>query len=89
MDKKMTFEVQLLTLKREREVLKEGGAKHEDIMMKENAGMQVRQCVPFGGNYGLKLFWLFITVATQLIRTDFNYDSYDIFKAYTEYFRQF
>ena len=56
MDKKMTFEVQLLTLKREREVLKEGGAKHEDIMMKENAGMQVRQCVPFGGNYGLKLF---------------------------------
>ena len=44
----MMFEVQLLTLKREREVLKEGGAKHEDVMMKENAGMQVRQCVPFG-----------------------------------------
>ena len=41
MDKKMTFEVQLLKLKRERKMLTERGAKHEDVMMKENAGMQV------------------------------------------------
>ena len=42
MDSKVKLEFQLLTLKQERELLKEGGAKHEDAAMKENAGMQVR-----------------------------------------------
>lgn len=43
MDAKMKLEFQLLTLKQERELLKEGGARHEDSPMKENAGKQVSQ----------------------------------------------
>ena len=41
-DAKEKLEAQLLKLKEQREALKEGGAKHEDAIMKENAKLQVR-----------------------------------------------
>ena len=42
-DAKEKLDGQLLKLKEQRETLKEGGAKHEDAIMKENARLQVRK----------------------------------------------
>ncbi len=42
MDASSKLDGQLLKLKEQREALKEGGAKHEDDIMKENARLQVR-----------------------------------------------
>jgi hypothetical protein len=38
---KMKLDLRLIALKKERENLKDGGAKHEDSVMRENAEMQV------------------------------------------------
>ena len=41
LDAKVKLEEQLLKLKEEREDLKEGGSKHEDDIMRDNAKLQV------------------------------------------------
>ena len=41
LEAKQKLEAQLLKLKEQREALKEDGAVHEDVIMKENAKLQV------------------------------------------------
>ena len=54
LEAKGKLEAQLLKLKEQREALKEDGAVHEDLIMKENAKLQVQSyCIIF--NYSASI----------------------------------
>ena len=75
-DAKEKLDGQLLKLKEQRETLKEGGAKHEDAIMKENARLQVRK------KYFPFIFSLPLKMISSRSTASLNFDDRDDWRCF-------